>query len=212
MTNDTELLTAVDRYRIVTEVQETVRLFRAYMAHNSPWVTPRPLACLQFAVEEAAEVLGAELRQDPQYARNNERGANVQAELADTLIMCLSTFGDESPKHFRGTVQSHQVSTAFLIAELASALHQWEHYGSEGAAKERVSTVMHFVVHRLGHAAVAQVAQNLLAIYEKHATRKPKKAPAIIAQLRKKAVVAADFSGEDAAVVEAAVVDGEGSE
>lgn len=212
MTNDTELLTAVQRLEIIADVQQTVNKFRAYMAHNSRWVTPRPLVCLQFAVEEAAEVLGAELRQDPQYARNNERDANVQAELADTLIMCLSTFGDESPKHFRGTVQSHQVSTAFLIAELASALHQWEHYGSDGTAKERVSTVMHFVVHRLGSAAVAQVAKNLLAIYEKHAASKPKKAPAIIAQLRKEAAVGAEFSGENAAVVEAAVVDGEASE
>lgn len=54
------------------------------------WATPDFHDCIVFAHSESGEVSDAEMRQKPQYTRNNHRTPSVTDEKADTALMCLS--------------------------------------------------------------------------------------------------------------------------
>lgn len=61
---------------------------------SSTWPTPPHQDCVRYAVCEAAEAMDKWLRvKHPTHARNHERPADINAELADCAMMLLSALG-----------------------------------------------------------------------------------------------------------------------
>lgn len=81
--------------KVYREVWEIVWSYRNRL--SDVWPTPPPLDCLRFAVTEAAEVIDAELRQNPIYARNNDKDLDPLDEVADCLMMLCSTMSEYQP-------------------------------------------------------------------------------------------------------------------
>jgi hypothetical protein len=57
------------------------------------WPTPTQRDALLFAFTEVAEAIDAELRNEPHYARNNDKTLSVADELADAAMMLLTALG-----------------------------------------------------------------------------------------------------------------------
>lgn len=81
--NKTELIaTLTEAHRLVREFREDMHLY---------FPAPSREDCMAFAVTEVGEAVDAVLRQNPLYKRNNSKRHNVEAELAQTAMMLLST-------------------------------------------------------------------------------------------------------------------------
>ena len=71
------------------------------------WPPPIPKHAAEFTVTEVAEGLDAELRQHPEYARNNAKDIDPLDEWADALMMALSIFREHENVTVEYLVKDH---------------------------------------------------------------------------------------------------------
>lgn len=165
--------------------------FRAHMEKHSGWVTPPPADSADFCACEAGEVLDAELRQKPRYARNNAGAGDVVGELADVFIMAATAVPDAARWGIHVgrsvKVRGHMLDSRFLMVEASTAAKEMTD-GNEANAQAVLVKVAKIALKRLaGHGdALGFVASRLLALYAKHGASGGKKsAPAVIKALEK---------------------------
>lgn len=169
--------------QIYSEVDTIVTKYRGEL--ESDWPTPPAGDCLKFAVTEAGEVIedklpsfegclmwatvkatrviDAELRQNPLYARNNDKDVDALDEVADCLMMLVSANQQQGYLYSNAKNLGHAfVGSTMLVIECGAALDKFE---SEGAASlQRPVTIC---LQLLGENAPSRVESRLQRIKAK---------------------------------------------
>ncbi len=136
---------------------EDIYTFRSRPDVAAVWATPSPYESLRFAATEIAEALDAELRQNAIFARNNHKNLEVNAELADHVIMLVTAIQDpvfirknawatmERVKEENGLVpfsilSNHSFCDALFInmAGILASYHLGAEYGWKHAVVEQL--------------------------------------------------------------------------
>ncbi len=117
--------------------RRTAKIVTTYRTElESVWPTPPPLDCLKFAVTEAAEVIDAELRNNPMYARNNVKELDPLDEVADCLMMLVSANKQQGYLYVNSGNSGYMFyGTTTLVVECASSLDRFENEGSASIQK-----------------------------------------------------------------------------
>lgn len=178
-----------EREAAVAAVYDLNWAFRAHMDKESKWTTPPVVDALQFAHQETGEVGDAEIR-TRDYARNNERPADVVGELADVAFMLATALPvgqvameDITTKPARLPANPDRMRLSRISRMVAEAWDEWES-GNHGYAERQAANALHMVVAIIGaDRAEAEVAKRFLAIYAKHAAKGDKE-PQVVAYMR----------------------------
>lgn len=98
------------------------------------WPTPPVEDALRFAVTEAAEVIDAELRINPTYARNNDKDLDPLDEVADCLMMLITADANNIcyPSQLRiaweGNLDDLIINCGFAMKWCSSKNDSWSAY------------------------------------------------------------------------------------
>lgn len=156
---------------LYNQTEQIVSDYRARL--SNVWPTPPPLDALKFAVTEAAEVIDAELRTNPSYARNNDKDLDPLDEVADCLMMLVTAMDSD---YHRYDIRQGNFSTK--VALLNSFCTDAALYASIGISWEvQANSAITVCLQMLGKNAPNRVEQRLKRIEVKlgqiiHPTKK----------------------------------------
>lgn len=166
-----------------SEVDAIVTKYRNKLERD--WPTPPAGDCLKFAVTEAGEVIedklpsfeeclmwatvkatrviDAELRQNPLYARNNDKNIDTLDEVADCLMMLVSANQKLGYLYVNTNDTGYLFSSiTMLVIECGAALDRFESFG--GTSLQRPITIC---LQLLGEDAPRRVESRLQRIKAK---------------------------------------------
>ena len=160
---ENRMITQVKTYgQIVTEVRAVVAEYRSRL--EGVWPAPSPEHCLMFAATEAAEAIDAYLRQRPEYSRNNEKNLAITEEVADCLMMLVSSEIEYTPYLMddtfkdRGLIENQIMRLNWDVACVAM-----------NYPKSEVGAALRTAISILGTDAASHVEKRLKRIEAKHA-------------------------------------------
>ena len=147
---------------IVQEIRTVVTEYRSRL--ERVWPTPSPKPCLMFAATESAEAIDAYLRLSPEYARNNEKNLAITEEVADCLMMLVSSGIEYTPYLMDDTFKDRVLTEGQITRlnwEVACAVMNYPNGEVDAALRTAISI--------LGPDAAQAVEKRLKRIEAKHA-------------------------------------------